>query len=71
MDGGRGLFRKSDPARGRIGILACEIAITVELVGQQAILDILATGELLAEFAVLDGKDLTGREGNQTLNLDR
>ncbi len=71
MDGGRGLVRKGDPARSLMGILAGEIAITAELDSQQAIVNVLATGELFGEIAVLDGKDLAGHEGNQTLNLDR
>ncbi len=59
VDGGRVLFRKGDPARSLIGIMAGKIAITAELDGQQAILNVLGTGELFGEIALLDGKDRT------------
>ncbi len=51
VDGGHVLFHKGDPARSLIGVLAGKIAITAEFDGQQAIFNVLGTGELFGATA--------------------
>ena len=75
VERGHVLFHQGDPARSLIGILAGKIAITAELDGQQAILNVLGTGELFGEIALIDGKDRSANahalENTDLLVVDR
>jgi CRP-like cAMP-binding protein len=55
---GEVLFQKGDPGDGLLGILRGRIKIsTISAEGKEIVLNILGSGELFGEIALIDGKD--------------